>query len=93
MWWPPPSALCRAGEILDGEGGFTVWGRLTPALDSQAAGCFPLGLAHGVRLLNDVAQDQPIRWADVELDPAATGPAYRLRRELEGRSLATAAAQ
>ncbi len=83
----------RAGEILDGEGGFTVWGRLTPALDSQAAGCFPLGLAHGVRLLNDVAQDQPIRWADVELDPAATGPAYRLRRELEGRSLATAAAQ
>src|SRR5690606_25885331 len=44
-----------AGEILDGEGGATVWGRLMPATDSLAAGALPIGLAHGVRL------ERPVR--------------------------------
>src|SRR6266581_670215 len=35
------------GEILDGEGGYTVVGRLMPAADSLRAGALPLGLAHG----------------------------------------------
>ena len=38
-----------AGEMLDGEGGFTVWGRLMPAEASLAMGALPIGLAHGVR--------------------------------------------
>src|SRR5262245_47114057 len=38
----------RAGEMLDGEGGYTVWGRLMPAEDSVALGGLPIGLAHGV---------------------------------------------
>ena len=37
----------KAGELLDGEGGYTVVGRLMPAADSAAQGCLPLGLAHG----------------------------------------------
>ena len=70
----------RAGETLDGEGGFTVWGRLVPASDSVASGALPLGLAHGVTLLNDVSADQPVRWCDVTVPRERS--AHRLRREL-----------
>ncbi|HSB20551.1 MAG TPA: SAF domain-containing protein [Anaeromyxobacteraceae bacterium] len=70
-----------AGEVLDGEGGFRVYGRLRPAADSLRAGALPIGLAHGVRLRAAVAQDQAVRWADVEVDPGAE--AVRLRREME----------
>jgi len=45
----------KAGEILDGEGGYTVVGRLMPAEASLAQGCLPLGLAHGWKMLNPVA--------------------------------------
>jgi predicted homoserine dehydrogenase-like protein len=71
----------RASEVLDGEGGHTVVGRLMPAADSLAGGCLPLGLAHGVKLLNAVAAGQPLRWSDVASDAAV--PAVRLRREME----------
>ena len=33
---PPPSATCKPGEVLDGEGGYTVWGKLLPAADVDA---------------------------------------------------------
>jgi predicted homoserine dehydrogenase-like protein len=69
------------GEVLDGEGGFTVYGKLLPARDSLAAGGLPLGLAHGVRLKRPVAGHRPVRWTDVEFDPA--DPAVRFRREME----------
>ncbi|MEW6689292.1 MAG: Gfo/Idh/MocA family oxidoreductase [Pseudomonadota bacterium] len=68
-------------EILDGEGGYTVVGRLMPAEASLAQGCLPLGLAHGVRLLRPVVAGAPIRWSDVACD--ASLPAVRLRREME----------
>ena len=71
----------RAGEVLDGEGGFTVYGRLQPAADSLALGGLPLGLAHGVELRADVAAGDPVRWGDVILKEE--GAAHRLRRELE----------
>ena len=34
-WSPSPSATWRPGEELDGEGGYTVWGRLAPADDAD----------------------------------------------------------
>jgi len=37
----------KPGEILDGEGGYTVVGRLMRATDSLTAGALPRGLAHG----------------------------------------------
>lgn len=70
-----------AGEILDGEGGFCVWGKQAPAAASLAEGWLPLGLAHKVKLLNPVARGQRLRWADVAYDPA--DPAVRFRREME----------
>src|SRR5258707_6394838 len=45
----------RAGEMLDGEGGYTGRGRLMPAAASLKAGALPIGLAHKVTLENDVA--------------------------------------
>jgi len=70
-----------AGEMLDGEGGATVWGKLMPAADSQALGGLPLGLAHDVKLKTPIAMGQPVRWRDVEIDE--TAHAVRTRREME----------
>jgi Predicted homoserine dehydrogenase len=69
------------GTVLDGEGGYTVYGRLMPAADSLAAGCLPLGLAHKVKLKRRIAAGETIGWADVDYD--ADLPAVRLRREME----------
>ena len=71
-----------AGETLDGEGGFTVWGKLVPAEFSLREGCLPIGLAHGVTLLRDVPEGSIVRWADVE---AADSDAVRCRRDMERR--------
>jgi len=70
-----------AGETLDGEGGYTVYGRLMPAADSISRGALPLGLAHGVRLKNAVVEGEILRWADVEIDEADATVAFR--REME----------
>jgi len=70
-----------AGELLDGEGGYTVWGKLLPAATSLALGGLPLGLAHNVKLLRPVRQGQTLAWSDVAID--ASLPAYRTRREME----------
>jgi predicted homoserine dehydrogenase-like protein len=70
-----------AGEMLDGEGGSTVWGKLMPAADSLALGGLPLGLGHDVKLKNPIATGQPVRWRDVEIDE--TAHAVRVRREME----------
>jgi predicted homoserine dehydrogenase-like protein len=72
----------KQGELLDGEGGYTVVGRLMPAADSVNLGCLPLGLAHGWKLLRPVAAGQPVKWSDVAFD--ANSAAVRVRREMEG---------
>jgi predicted homoserine dehydrogenase-like protein len=71
-----------AGETLDGEGGYTVWGKLMPAAASLAHGALPIGLAHGVRLVRDVADGATLRWADVA---EITGHAATVRRAMEAR--------
>ncbi len=71
----------KRGEILDGEGGFCVWGKQTPAAVSLRDGLLPLGLAHNVTLKADIAEGQQLKWSDVEIDTADA--AYRFRREME----------
>jgi len=71
-----------AGEMLDGEGGYTVVGRLMPAADSMSQGALPLGLAHHVALRNARAAGEVVRWSDVNVDE--TLAAVKLRREMEG---------
>jgi len=71
----------KVGEMLDGEGGYTVFGKLFPARKSLALGSLPLGLAHNLKLVRPVAKDQSLTWADVVVDE--TLPAYRIRKEME----------
>jgi predicted homoserine dehydrogenase-like protein len=71
----------QAGEVLDGEGGYTVWGKLLPALTSVRMGGLPLGLAHDVKLVRPVKKGQSLSWSDVAMDTSTH--AYRIRREME----------
>jgi predicted homoserine dehydrogenase-like protein len=71
----------KPGELLDGEGGYTVVGRLMPAADSLAQGCLPLGLAHGWKVTRPVTAGQAVKWSDVAIDAGAS--AVKFRREME----------
>jgi predicted homoserine dehydrogenase-like protein len=71
----------KAGEMLDGEGGFCVWGKQTPAQDSLKEGYLPLGLAHSVKLKKDVKAGARLKWSDAEIDE--TDLAVKVRREME----------
>src|SRR5437762_10025318 len=71
-----------AGERLDGEGGYTVWGKLVPAERSLLEQALPIGLAHNVKLLRDIPAGRIITWPDVAI---ADTDAVRTRREMEGR--------
>jgi predicted homoserine dehydrogenase-like protein len=68
------------GESLDGEGGYTVWGRLMPAADSLRCAGLPIGLAHGAKVTRRVARGSVITWNDVA---APDSEAVRVRREME----------
>ena len=68
-------------EVLDGEGGSTVWGCLMPAATSVQQGALPIGLAHGVKLRRRVALGETVHWADVDADE--TSQATKVRREME----------
>ena len=69
------------GDMLDGEGGYTVWGKLLPAATSLQIGGLPLGLAHQVKVLRPVKKGQSLSWADVAMDTGTK--AYAVRREME----------
>jgi predicted homoserine dehydrogenase-like protein len=71
----------KKGEVLDGEGGFCVWGKQTPADVSLERGYLPLGLAHNVKLTRDIAEGQVLAWSDVEID--ANSHAVKVRRQME----------
>lgn len=71
----------QPGEILDGEGGYMVWGKLIPAATAIANNTLPLGLASDVRLRRPVPAGRAVTWADVEID--LTHDAVRFRREME----------
>jgi len=71
----------KAGETLDGEGGYTVYGKLLSARDSVTLNALPIGLAHHVKLKNDVAEGCIVRWQDVDIDDA--NEAVKFRREME----------
>ena len=71
----------QPGETLDGEGGYTVFGKLATAPISLARGYLPLGLAHSVKVARPVAKDQPQTWADVAMYKSLA--AFKIRNEME----------
>jgi predicted homoserine dehydrogenase-like protein len=70
----------QAGETLDGEGGYTVYGKVVPAARSRSLKALPIGLAHGVPLTRPVRAGAILTEDDVALDEGA--PALALRREM-----------
>ena len=72
----------KSGERLDGEGGYTVWGKLVPADESLKLGILPIGLAHKVKLLRDVPAGQAVTWADIEVPDSE---AVKVRQAMERR--------
>ena len=75
----------KAGEILDGEGGYMVRGALAPARASLDTRAMPIGLAGGFPLRNDVPAGAVLGYDDVAVDETVT--AVRLRRKLESSFL------
>ncbi|HYI71016.1 MAG TPA: Gfo/Idh/MocA family oxidoreductase [Skermanella sp.] len=73
----------KAGEMLDGEGGYTVWGKLVSAEQSLKMGILPIGLAHKVKLRNDVTAGQAVTWSDIEIPNDSE--AVRVRQAMEQR--------
>ena len=72
----------KAGERLDGEGGYAVWGKLVSARHSLGIKGLPVALSHQVKLCRDVAKGSLLSWDDIEMtDALAT--AVDLRRESE----------
>jgi len=71
----------KSGEMLDGEGGFCVWGKQTPAEVSLRDELLPLGLAHNVKLKRDIPEGGAVKWTDVAYDP--NDSAVKVRREME----------
>ncbi|MEW9920116.1 SAF domain-containing protein [Marimonas sp. MJW-29] len=65
----------KAGEMLDGEGGYTVWGKAQPV--AHAVAVLPIGLAHGVPLKRDVARGAVLSFDDVEIGEDAVTGMYR----------------
>ncbi|MEJ5915295.1 NAD(P)H-dependent oxidoreductase [Pseudokineococcus sp. 1T1Z-3] len=80
----------RAGDLLDGEGGYTVWGKLVSAPWSVQHGALPVALAHHVPLVRDVARGEVVRREDVALEEASLAQAMALREETEALLVADA---
>jgi predicted homoserine dehydrogenase-like protein len=70
----------KAGDTLDGEGGYAVYGKIMRAEDSLTRRGLPLGLAHGIKLVRAVAQGASVSWDDVAIEE---NDVVRLRREME----------
>ena len=71
----------KKGEILDGEGGATVWGKLVPSKLSLSMEALPIGLAHGIKLKNEIEENKIITWNDVDF--SSNDPAISYRRKME----------
>ena len=71
----------KRGEVLDGEGGFCVWGKQVPAERSLRDGLLPLGLAHAVTLRHEIAEGESLKWSDVRCDE--NDFAVKVRRDME----------
>ena len=79
-----------AGEMLDGEGGYCVYAKLVPAARSLKLGALPIGLAHHVKLVRNVAAGEFVDRGRRCLDESSQ--AVRIRREMERQAQQTNAA-
>ena len=69
------------GDILDGEGGTKVWGKLIPSRRSLSINALPIGLANKVKLSRNINEGEIITQSDVT--NIRNSNAYLLRKEME----------
>ncbi len=69
----------KAGETLDGIGGFACYGVIDNAEVARRDNLLPMGLSDGCRLKNDISKDQPLTYDDVKLPEGRL--CDRLRKE------------
>ncbi len=67
------------GDVLDGEGGSTVYGLIEDAAPAWRERLLPVGLSHGARVRQPVPEDGLVRLSDVSLDTGT--PLYQLWEE------------
>src|SRR5215813_4182938 len=79
----------KAGERLDGIGGFCAYGLIDNAAAARAVTALPIGLSEGRVLLRDISKDDVISFNDVEASPPSQVEA--LWREQNARWPASAA--
>jgi predicted homoserine dehydrogenase-like protein len=70
-----------ADTVLDGEGGYYVYGKVIPAGLSVKNGCLPLGFSGGKKVKRDIRAGEIIPYEAVEYDENCL--TMRIRRELE----------
>ena len=70
-----------SGEVLDGEGGYCVYGTLMSSEQSVSTGTLPIGLSNNLVLLNDIPEGQTLLWSDVKID--SRNSILRFRKEME----------
>ncbi|MDH3202969.1 MAG: hypothetical protein OEM15_18925 [Myxococcales bacterium] len=73
----------KAGEVLDGIGGFHTYGAIENAETAMRGRYLPMGASVGCRVKHDLSIDHPITYADVEMP--AERLLDRLRREQDQR--------
>ncbi len=73
----------KAGEILDGMGGFTCYGLVDRYSTCRRDNALPIAVSLDCRLKRDIAKDQPIGYDDVDLPPGRL--VDRLRAEQSAR--------
>ncbi|MGZ9164832.1 MAG: NAD(P)H-dependent oxidoreductase [Anaerolineales bacterium] len=57
----------KAGQMLDGLGGYTLYGQLENAAAATAQNLLPFGVAEGCTMKRDVARDEVLTYEDVIL--------------------------
>jgi predicted homoserine dehydrogenase-like protein len=62
----------KAGQTIDGLGGFCVYGMIERADTARAENLLPLGLAPGSQLIRDIQAGTPLTYDNVQLDDTQT---------------------
>lgn len=73
----------KAGELLDGVGGFCTYGLIDNAATARSQAALPIGLSEGCVLRRDISKDDVLSFADVDLP--ASGLVESLWREQQAR--------
>ncbi len=71
----------KPGDVLDGEGGYCVFGRLVRAETSMRGRYFPVGLSAGAKIVRAIDKGSFLTYDDVTIDKSLLS--YKLRMSME----------